>query len=213
MAKSADTISASAWHPSILGLLFWGCPFAVARLIVAVVVDAANRSAFRSFSHIGKKVFKEIPPFANRNSPASISKKLVIVRICGSLKHVQPASICSGGYSSRTMAVNEEPFPCRFPVETSTGVSSSSLQAGVRGNFLIAAFAKTEAIIFDGSRFASLRRSFCDHFKSSKRLADEGYSSRHRIGSFNFVFSGGRPASTGARCDSFLPLLTGGVNG
>jgi len=39
-----------------------------------------------------------------------------------------------------------------------------------------------------------------DNFKLSKTLANKGDFSRHSIGSFNVVFSGGRPATTGAHC-------------
>ncbi len=43
--------------------------------------------------------------------------------------------------------------------------------------------------------------------KSSKSKADEGYLFRHIIASFNGLFSGGRPADTGARCVIFSNRL------
>jgi len=43
-----------------------------------------------------------------------------------------------------------------------------------------------------------------NNFELSKTLTNQGEFSRYSIGSFNVVFSGGRPATTGAHCD-YLP--------
>lgn len=47
---------------------------------------------------------------------------------------------------------------------------------------------------------------------SCKSVCNKRRSFRHRIGSFFAVFSGGRPATTGARYDSFMPYFQKGVN-
>ena len=62
--------------PPIATLLFMGCPPAVARLVVAIVVGKAiNRLASRTLAHIGKKVLELSPPLAHYDAACSVFVK------------------------------------------------------------------------------------------------------------------------------------------
>lgn len=73
----SSTVARQSHIPSrVQALFFWGCPSAVARLVVAVVVDSVNAVVLRwTRTHVGEKLRKrELPGGAYSNpSPAVVS--------------------------------------------------------------------------------------------------------------------------------------------
>ena len=57
----------------VLGLLFRCCPPAVIGGVISFVVDSVERVTRWALAHIFQKVFKRLPPLANRYSPASVA--------------------------------------------------------------------------------------------------------------------------------------------
>lgn len=204
--------SASTSRPSVLGLFFGRGPRAVPWLVVAVVIDALDALTLWALSHVGKKGVKRLPSFADNNSTGSVAKELVMVRIRGSLNHVLPATIRSRWNSSWAMAVNKESFLYRFFLKTPAGLGVSSSQAFVFDYHSITTCAKAHAVRTKVPAFVSFGWSVLEYFKPSKLFSDDADFRKHDVALSMLCSSGGRPATTGARCDSVLPLLTGGVN-
>jgi hypothetical protein len=71
------------------------CPSAVARLVIAVVVNALKCQLRRGFSHIGKKIFVSSPSVANRNPATSIGGIFLFIRIKAALAHAHPQAMRS----------------------------------------------------------------------------------------------------------------------
>ncbi len=85
-------------RPTVLCLFVSGCPTAVARLIVAVVVDAFNGVlGRRHVAHVGEKVLKGCcPAGANLDPPATVDFEMRASRIRASLNNALPAAEFGG---------------------------------------------------------------------------------------------------------------------
>ncbi len=78
---------------SIASLHMHCSPTAVFRFVISIVVDSVDRISLRwSATHVCKKVFECLPPFANRNPSASVSMKLMIVGVATPIFHPRPYS-------------------------------------------------------------------------------------------------------------------------
>ena len=79
-------------HPGIIGLLNFGRPPAVSRLVVPFVVNPVYGMPCRRPSpHVGKEVLERIPPaIADDNSPFSVVLVDVVIGRIASLDHVSP---------------------------------------------------------------------------------------------------------------------------
>ena len=76
----------------VVGLLFARCPAAVARLVVPIVIDALQRVLWRGLvAHIGVKVFKLAPAFADANAAPSVPLKVLMLWIIAPMKHRIPS--------------------------------------------------------------------------------------------------------------------------
>lgn len=74
----------------IVGLLCYASPSAIARLIVAVVVDPVKSGAFWSIAHILNKLDKIAPSFTNAYASCTVIFKLVTVWIVAPRPHAGP---------------------------------------------------------------------------------------------------------------------------
>jgi hypothetical protein len=79
--------------PPIFILFTQRSPTTIARLVITVVVNTVNRPPFGFFAHIGKKVFKSVPSFANLNAAFTVMAISGMTRISASIKHRAPYSI------------------------------------------------------------------------------------------------------------------------
>lgn len=61
-----------AMRTSILGLLRWCCPSAIAGLIIAIVIYPVDGFARRAFAHVGIEIVKDEPSFANGDAAPAI---------------------------------------------------------------------------------------------------------------------------------------------
>jgi hypothetical protein len=80
---------------SSVALLFTSCgPTAIFRAIRAIVVNSVNRVVFTwLFPHIGKKVLKFLPSFANINPSASVVVKKLVFRVAAPASHTTPSAV------------------------------------------------------------------------------------------------------------------------
>ena len=93
--------SRGALESPVSGLGGWCCPMAVVLAISSRVVKAVNRHSLWSFSHIGKEVFKLVPPLANGHSGTTVTLKASCSGFFTSPNHVYPCHVCLG--SSKAM--------------------------------------------------------------------------------------------------------------
>jgi hypothetical protein len=76
---------------SVLILLRVCCPSAIARFVVAIVVDPVERETGRFFGHIGEKVFKTISPsITHDNAATSVIFVIKRVFIVATSFHIRP---------------------------------------------------------------------------------------------------------------------------
>lgn len=78
--------------PFVLCLFFSCCPAAITRLVMPIVIDSFNcKISTRTRTHIAQKCFKAIiPSLTNCNSPATIIRKILVLRIKTALPHLLP---------------------------------------------------------------------------------------------------------------------------
>lgn len=84
-------------HPAIRSLFLASCPAAIMRSVWTVCVDAVDRFAKGAFSHVGKEVGEQLPPFFNANPPAAVVVEVFIARVSAALKHCVPTVVCAAG--------------------------------------------------------------------------------------------------------------------
>lgn len=75
---------------SIVGLSLTSSPFAVIRLVVAIVVTTLKRLLSRTLAHVGKEVFKLLPSRADHDAASSIVSKLRAAWIRAARNHALP---------------------------------------------------------------------------------------------------------------------------
>lgn len=75
---------------AVIDLLLLRSPPAILGRVAGVVVDAINRHAARGRTHVGQKVLKYLPPFADLNPATPVIGKRHRVRIFTSLSHAAP---------------------------------------------------------------------------------------------------------------------------
>jgi hypothetical protein len=93
-----------AW-PSIGSLSHSAIPFAIARFVVGVIVDAFDSHKRRAFPHVFQEVSVGVPSLTHSNSSSSIVFKPWMIRISASRPHVFPANVCRSRSDSSAMPV------------------------------------------------------------------------------------------------------------
>lgn len=178
------------------------CPSAVPRFIVASVIrESVNRHPFRHFAHVFQKLSKRLfPLIANGDTTTAVVFKTTRVWICCSLKNSLPN--CKSSRLSAFSCVSMLLSRARnFLMQTTARLTVARYKRQVEHGFYPTALALAKACGLNSPKWA-----IGQHRPSDKCLTNDGYSSRtssrHSIGSFNVLFSGGRPATTGAHCDS-----------
>jgi hypothetical protein len=130
----------------IVSLFLWCSPFAIAWLIIAVVIYSMDAVSFRgSASHVSKKVQIRIEPtLANLDSASTIVRILKIIPVSASVLNVCPASIFRGANSIVTFAMNSLAKIWdrnTLPMITSTRLTLPFNKHPGSNRFFIAAFA------------------------------------------------------------------------
>lgn len=88
--------------------LFSTCsPSAIARLIVAVIVDTIQCQFWWAFAHVGQKVLKRTPSFADRNASTAIVEIKSVAEIIATLKHGPPRLISAASFTASRMAMSD----------------------------------------------------------------------------------------------------------
>jgi len=189
---SKDSISPHVPHLKTLS-----CPNHVFRKITNIVINAVNRPALFARSHKGKKWLESIPLGAQCYSALSIIFKLVAVRICASLLHRRPNFIDSGFFTMRCLSM----LGSLFVIPTATRFGMATRQIPVIGNEFCSARTSHPTAIDITPRMIDAESGGSKHESPSKCEADDVSFGRHNGASFTVLFSGGRPATTGAHCD------------
>jgi len=65
-------------------------PYAIIRLVVAVIVRALDGHSWRAAPHVFKEVFENTPSLANRNSTRSVIRVCLCIFVFASLMHSAP---------------------------------------------------------------------------------------------------------------------------
>lgn len=186
---------------TIIDLLCPCCPSAISRFVIAVIINAINRKPFGPNSHINKKVSEIRPSLTNCNPASAVIGVAWIERIKASLENAFPRSVSWTVIGTRGMTVFRTESNYSFDFEATAGLNF------FRPQIIVASDDSGSACAFTNrAEFSVSDRTIRDNFKSSKCFTDQRDFSRHGIGSFSALFSGGRPASTGARYD--YPQLT-----
>lgn len=100
---------------TVIHLFFMSGPSAIARFIVAFVVDAIKRAVYRPSTHIAEKVLKFFPSGANSDSAPAITLPRVVVLIRATLNHMLPRYVGWGAFVSSIVAVLRMQFGIAAP--------------------------------------------------------------------------------------------------
>lgn len=168
-------------------------PHDIIRIITTIIVNSFNAPRRLSNPHILKELIEFHPPITNGDAPSSITGEAGTVRIKATIPHPLPNSIKSCGVGPGTSV---------FQKKAAAGFCVSRGKIGVSNDCFFSTIASTDTTGFL-PRGCARRRCGSDYNKSSKSATDDIYFGRHNGGLALFMFSGGRPASTGARYDSY----------
>ena len=90
---------------TVAGLDGGSYPPAIARVVLAIVVDAIEPLPRRRIAHIGVEIFKLEPPLADGDTSAPIIAVVPDVRVEAAPQHGGPTSVGVGGFAPAGMAV------------------------------------------------------------------------------------------------------------
>lgn len=201
----------SSWT-TVLCLFLWRCPLAIRRAISHVVVYSVNAFTLRPFAHILKEVCEFIPSPTHPNSPCSVSKEFFRSWIGRSLKHVSPTFVrwCSNALPA--VSVNKAAFQYGISLETSTRSCVPTFKTVIRNDHSFTARTHTHTMKSKMASSVPLGLGIPYYFYSSECLSNNTDFRKHNVGTINVVSSGGRSATTDARCDTFIAVCGGLVN-
>jgi hypothetical protein len=103
-------------------LFFFGCPPTVLRAVALVVVDPVDGHSGWALPHVGKKVFKGLPPVANSYSPPSVVTEAFDIGVFTPLPHPAPNIVCARVALTVLTIIPAVSF---FVKQTATGVGST----------------------------------------------------------------------------------------
>jgi hypothetical protein len=132
--------------PFIALLLRAGGPTAVARFVVAIVVDAVQRMIGRwAPAHIGQKVFVgAAPPVAYRDTASAVITVALVGLGVAAFQHAAPRPKLGGPASSARFAVRGQHLAEAVFVVAAAALRESSPQASAGNDTLSAAVAPTQ---------------------------------------------------------------------
>lgn len=154
-----------AIRSSVSLLLNLSGPLAIAWFVATTVVNAVDRHALRSCSHIGSEVSEGQPSFTYTDATAAVARICGLVGIQASLKHRCPGAIFRRPNLSSCGSVDDEGISPR--AATTTSVSGAKMAHGDGGGLAAVAAADPH----DCSADALLRRS--DSRQQPERFAGE----------------------------------------
>lgn len=125
-----SVVSEHSGGAPIPGLLGAGSPSAVARLIVAVIVDALDRVRWRRLpAHVGKEVRVIVQPaVTDGNTSASVPLKSAGRLVVAPANHIRPADVFGRELSASRRAVGRRSGPRKFSLQASTTSRRSALE-------------------------------------------------------------------------------------
>jgi hypothetical protein len=95
--QGLPVVRKQAAGPAVPGLLAPGCPPTVARLVMAVVVSPFKTVVRRRpYPHVGKEVFKLVPPFADTDAASAVAPVANKSRVFTPLDHHRPDAVLGG---------------------------------------------------------------------------------------------------------------------
>lgn len=150
----------------VIGLFKGGPPLTVSGRIALVVIDSFYRKIpARPLSHIGNKVFKRLPPFANLYASTAIVVKFLIGWVRASLSHTHPYGV----FGRACTAMLSEAFCVAVGPEASTGSGPPVSERNSKDNFLVSAIAKTlphspaTGVVFRSGNYSEPTKSLACH--------------------------------------------------
>lgn len=183
--------------PRISVLLLSCCPIAICWLVITAVFSSFNSEARRTPPHVRKEITEIVPPFAHSYPPASI---VSVVWIVASSEHGNPSVVCWTSLAFLGVSVlGENSFDAFYSSASArTLLIVPKVRSFYRDYFSAFTFAKVTTMW--SSIGSEGWRRFGHYFKFAEGHSEEAYFRRHGIGYFSALFSGGRPATTGAHC-------------
>lgn len=124
----------------VVGLLLGGCPSAVLRRVVAVVVDAVKPSARRRITHVGMELGKGFTPaITDPDSASTIANEGRVFFAVAAAKHPTPCAVLAWLCRfAQAVAPSQRSSLALCLRQTATGLRSSAFQI-VRSGYLFAA--------------------------------------------------------------------------
>jgi len=176
-------------------LLLPDLPLAIIFEVPLVVLFSSKCGARWPLAHVGEEPFKLMPLLANGYPTTSIVLVVFTFLAFASANHGVPGDKSWALGFSFGMPVNNPADFYRVRAFSAHPRPASQKTSAIY-NVLASAFTNAKT-----SPDTIYRHKIGNHFSLSKCSSSEQLSSRHGIGHFNVVFSGGRPATTGAHCD------------
>jgi hypothetical protein len=126
---------------AICGLLFSRRPFAIGRLVIAIVVYALKRQPFRPEAHIFEEVFESEPSFAHRNPSTAVIRIFGSSRIQAPSFHRTPNTVLRYIFPVLRKAMFCFPFGCEFSIQAAAAFGETTTQVSPHGDFFFPAIA------------------------------------------------------------------------
>lgn len=181
---------------AISTLLLARCPLAVSWFIATVIIYPFNGKPFGAIAHIVQEIDERFSPFsADTNAAASVIMKTVPVWVFTAVNHSRPTLIDQS---------TVQPMSNRRRISTDAALPTfSPCQRTVKHSRNCTALARNNARSLVSATGQYARWSIAQHFPFAKGAPNKREFRRHnvRLSISNVVFSSGRPARTGARCD------------
>jgi len=180
---------------SVSPLPFFCSPYAIPKLVIAIIIYALNAPSLFAFAHIQSEFGKVMPLGANGNPAPSVIVEIFNIGVLASLKHCSPYPKQSTRLSRSSLTVFEKEPVVSFFNKAAARSSSSKCQTRVSRNQFFSAVANTQTSSRRLSRDAVMRRGVSDDFQLSKLASNERDFCRHNSDCFTVLFSGGQSES------------------
>lgn len=121
-------------------LRFSGCPAAVARFVIARIIEPLDRMAVRARPHVSEEHHRIVPWGINGNSARSIVRVFRMLRVIAAPHHGLPGLV-GAGFGQRVRGSRETRHPCFLLLQTAAGFALAVLKLVTPGNQFAPAFA------------------------------------------------------------------------
>lgn len=161
-------------HSSLIDSLFsWSCPAAIARLVIAVRVNAIDRVVFRrSRPHVGVEVLEAVEPsLADRNAASPVASVVFATETAASVFDTGPRKVLARFRHAVSGFRGEH-----LSFDTAAGVRGFAKVGSLHVENLSAVATTAVKRVFRAFRIAPE----CEHGQSSKPLASRQRRQLHR---------------------------------